>query len=111
VSRRHLLAFALVLALIAHPALAPAGEPIETGKPFEAVGIVTSRVGRSGLTQGTAYTLRVRGSPIPLLLGEKSQAEALDRLVASRGRARFSGILYKVGDRPFLFLDNIKELQ
>jgi hypothetical protein len=99
-------AFLLILATVA-----PAGEPIEVGKPYEAVGTVTSRVGRSGLTRGTSYTLRVRGAPFPLLLGEGSQAEALDRLVASRGRARFRGVLYRVGDRPFLFLESIKELQ
>jgi hypothetical protein len=99
-------AFLLILATVA-----PAGEPIETGKPYEAVGTVTSRVGRSGLTRGTYYTLRVRGSPIGLLLGEGSQAEALDRLVASRGRARFRGVLYKVGEGRFLFLESIKELQ
>jgi hypothetical protein len=106
VTRRPLFALAIVLILTA---LAPAGEPIEFGKPFEAVGIVTSRVGRSDPAGGTSYTLRVRGAPIPILLGEGSQAEALDRLVASRARARFRGVLYKVSDRPFLFLDDIKE--
>jgi hypothetical protein len=99
--------FALILLILA--AVAPAGEPIETGKPFEAVGTVTSRVGRSGLSRGTAYTLRVRGSPIGLLLGEGSQAETLDRLIASRGHARFRGVMYRVGDGRFLFLDDIKD--
>jgi hypothetical protein len=107
VTRRLLFALALLLILAA---LAPAGEPIETGKPFEAVGTVTSRVGRSDPARGTSYTLRVRGSPIGLLPGEGSQAEPLDRLVASRGHARFRGVLYKVGDRPFLLLESIKEL-
>jgi hypothetical protein len=108
-SRRPLPVFATVLILAAHPASAPAGEPIETGKPFEAVGTVTSRVGRSGPAVRISYTLRVRGSPIGLLLGEKSQAETLNRLVASRASARFRGVLYKVGDRRFLFLDSIEE--
>jgi hypothetical protein len=108
VTRRLFSAVAIVLVLAA---FAAAGEPIELGKPYEAVGTVTSRVGRSGLTRGTSYTLRVRGSPIGLLLGEKSQSEALDRLVASRGHARFRGVLYRVGDRPFLFLESIKENQ
>jgi hypothetical protein len=106
VTRRPL--FALILIVLA--TVAPAGEPIELGRPYEAVGTVTSRTSRSDPAGGTYYTLRVRGSPIPILLGEGSQAEPLDRLVASRARARFRGVLYRVGDRPFLLLDDIKEI-
>jgi hypothetical protein len=107
-TRRPLFALTVLLTLTASVS---AGEPIETGRPYEAVGTVTSRVGRSDLTRGTSYTLRVRGAPIGLLPGEVSQAEALDRLVASHARARFAGVLYRVGGGRFLFLESIKENQ
>jgi hypothetical protein len=102
---------AFMIVVAAHLAVAPAGERIDPGKSFEATGTVTARTRDSGLSRGTAYTLRVPGGfPISLLPTGPEQAATLDRLVAARSRAHVGGVRYEINHRQFLVLESIKEL-
>lgn len=89
------------LVLLAHLAVAVAGEPLDRARPWRATGTI--------LAQHPGHVLAMASGIEIALIAAPRQASDLARLSVTRALVRVEGLLYENSFRPYILIERIEE--